>query len=140
LDRSQSSVKRPGLTDFGKDLGLGIGDVGIAFWRAKNKGPVLSSCFIYGDSGPSNKVGEGSVQLASALGINSDPVSGGIDSSTIGQLKKGIVHIAFPGSGKDSLKKGPRLMSSLVPDQIETRAKQLFASFLRRILPQRSLP
>jgi hypothetical protein len=132
LDRSQSSVKRPGLTDFGKDLELGIGDVGIAFWRSKNKGPVRSSCFIYGDTGPSNKVGEGSVHLASVLGINSDPVSGGIDSSTIAQLKKGIVHIAFPGSGRHFLEKGHRLMSSLVPDQIETRARQLFASFLRQ--------
>jgi hypothetical protein len=120
------------LTDFGKDLELGIGDVGIAFWRSKNKGPVRSSCFIYGDTGPSNKVGEGSVHLASVLGINSDPVSGGIDSSTIAQLKKGIVHIAFPGSGRHFLEKGHRLMSSLVPDQIETRARQLFASFLRQ--------
>jgi hypothetical protein len=132
LDRSQSSVKRPGLTDFGKGLGLGVGDVGIAFWRAKSSGPVQSCCFIYGDTGPSNKLGEGSVRLASALGINPDPVSGGIDSRTIQRLGKGIVHVAFPGSGKDFLTRGHKLMSSLLPDRFEAHAKQLFASFLRQ--------
>jgi hypothetical protein len=132
LDRSQSKGKRPGLTDFGKDLGLGIGDVGIAFWRPKNRGPVRSSCFVYGDAGPPNKLGEGSVQLAKALGVNPNPVSGGIDSNTIKRLGKGIVHIGFPGSGKDFLTKGRVLRTSLVPDRIEARAKQLFASFLRQ--------
>src|SRR5262249_43493901 len=83
LDRSQRNGKRPGLTDFGKDLGLSIGDVGIAFWRPKPQGSVRSSCFVYGDSGPPNKLGEGSVQLAKALGVNPDPVRGGIDSNTI---------------------------------------------------------
>jgi hypothetical protein len=132
LDRAQSSVKRPGLTDFGKGLGLGVGDVGIAFWRTKSSGPVQSCCFIYGDTGPANKLGEGSVRLASALGIDPDPVTGGIDSRTIQRLGKGIVHIAFPGSGKDFLTRGHKLMSSLVPDRFEARAKQFFASFLRQ--------
>ena len=132
LDRSQSKTKRPGLTDFGKDLGLGLGDVGIAFWRAKNQGPVQSSCFVYGDAGPPNKLGEGSVQLAKALGVNPSPVSGGVDSETIHQLGKGIVHIGFPGSGKDFLTKGRVLRSSLVPDRIEARTKELFARFLQQ--------
>jgi len=132
LDRSQSKVKRPGLCDFGKGLGLGIGDVGIAFWRGNSRGTVRSCPFIYGDAGPANKIGEGSVHLANALGINSDPVSGGLDSSTIRRLGKGIAHIAFPGSGRASLIKGRVLKSALIPDQIQARAEQLFASFLHQ--------
>jgi hypothetical protein len=93
---------------------------------------VRSSCFVYGDAGPPNKLGEGSVQLAKALGVNPNPVSGGIDSNTIKRLGKGIVHIGFPGSGKDFLTKGRVLRTSLVPDRIEARTKQLFASFLRQ--------
>ena len=51
-----------------------------------------SACYaIFADTGPKNKIGEGSMALAKALGINSSPRSGGVDS--------GIVYILFPGSG-----------------------------------------
>ena len=129
LDRSETRVKRPGLPDFGRELGLHLGDVGIAFWRQRSVGEVRTTSFIYGDKGPANKIGEGSVHMANALGINSNPVSGGIDPSTIKQLKKGIIHIAFPGSGK-AFMQGRR--STLIPNQIDARAKQFFISLLQQ--------
>jgi hypothetical protein len=132
LDRSESRVKRPGLPDFGRDLGLGLGDLGMAFWRGGSAGDVRSVFFIYGDLGPANKVGEGSVHMADALGINSNPVSGGIDPSTMKQLKKGIIHVAFPGSGKSFIAGGRPVRSTLVPNQIDTRAKRFFDSLLQQ--------
>jgi len=132
VDRSESRVKRPGLPDFGADLGLRLGDLGIAFWRGRSTGDVRSVFFIYGDLGPANKVGEGSVHMADALGINSNPVSGGIDPSTMKQLKKGIIHIAFPGSGKSFILGGRPVRSTLVPNQIDPQAKRFFDSLLQQ--------
>jgi hypothetical protein len=45
---------------------------------------------VYADVGPANKIGEGSIALANALGIPSSPKSGGV--------AHGIVYIVFPGS------------------------------------------
>jgi Fungal chitosanase of glycosyl hydrolase group 75 len=47
---------------------------------------------IYADSGPANKLGEGSISLAASLGIPSNPKKGGVD--------KGIITIVFPGTTK----------------------------------------
>jgi hypothetical protein len=131
LDRSERRVKRPGLTDFGRELGLRPGDLGVAMWREKSVGDVRRVFFIYGDKGPANKLGEGSVHMADALNINSNPNSGGIDSSTMKQLKKGIIHIAFPNSGKSSIL-GGHFQTTLVPNQIDARAQQLFNSLLHQ--------
>jgi hypothetical protein len=48
---------------------------------------------IYADSGPANRIGEGSVALARALGmpVHGHPVQGGQSS--------GVVYVVFPGSG-----------------------------------------
>jgi hypothetical protein len=129
LDRSETRVKIPGLPDFGRDLGLQLGDVGMAFWRQSGAGPVRSQSFIYGDKGPANKIGEGSVHLADALGVNSNPISGGIDASTMKRLKKGIIHIAFPGSGK-AFMEGNR--STLIPNQIDSVARRLLGSLVQQ--------
>jgi hypothetical protein len=45
---------------------------------------------IFGDVGPSTGIGEGSYALAQALGIDPDPVTGGIDS--------GVTYIVFQGA------------------------------------------
>ena len=41
-----------------QDAGLGLGDLGIAFYQSK------SAAFLYGDEGPDEAIGEGSVFLA----------------------------------------------------------------------------
>jgi len=45
---------------------------------------------VYADIGPANQIGEASIALASALGINSNPRNGGAGH--------GILYIVFPGS------------------------------------------
>ena len=44
---------------------------------------------VFADEGPNNIIGEASVATANALGINSDPKTGGADS--------GVTYIVFPG-------------------------------------------
>jgi len=50
-----------------------------------------SSYAIFGDVGPSDRIGEGSVALAENLGIRSDARNGG--------ARRGILFLVFPGSG-----------------------------------------
>ena len=69
------------------DSGMKLGDIALVI-NTKND----SACFaIFADTGPKNKIGEGSIALAKALGINSNPRTGGADD--------GIIYILFPGSG-----------------------------------------
>jgi len=71
-------------------MGAQLGDLGVALFKNGHIVPV-----IYGDRGPALKLGEGAIMVAQALGINADPVRGGIDD---GEIPPGIVHLVFPGS------------------------------------------
>ncbi len=67
--------------------GAKLGDVCLVLNTATG-----DNCYgIYGDVGPSSKIGEASMRMASALKINSDPKKGGIES-------KVIAYLVFPGS------------------------------------------
>jgi hypothetical protein len=50
-----------------------------------------SSYAIFGDVGPFDRIGEGSIALAENLGIRSDARNGG--------ARRGILYLVFPGSG-----------------------------------------
>jgi hypothetical protein len=64
------------------------GDIALVVNMQNNK-----RCFaIFADTGPSNKIGEGSIYLAEQLGINSNPKNGGTSS--------GIVFILIKNSGQ----------------------------------------
>lgn len=64
-----------------------LGDVGLVY-----NDKTGDNCYaIYGDVGPSAKIGEGSIRLAEALKLNADPKAGGTES-------KHIVYVVFPGS------------------------------------------
>lgn len=131
-------LKKAELPDFSRELGLNIGDVGVAFWRKAANGEVRRAFFIYADKGPANKLGEGSVHMADSLLIDSDPSNGGFEAGEmLNVFKKGVVHFGFPGSGKAFLV-GTR--SRLIPSQIEPAAAAVFNAFLRqpviRITPQ----
>ncbi len=68
--------------------GITIGDIGFVYNTTNGKG-----CYaIFADGGPAGKLGEGSMYLATQLGINSSPKTGGTSSGIID-------YIVFPGSG-----------------------------------------
>jgi hypothetical protein len=50
---------------------------------------------VVADIGPQNRIGEGSIALAKALEIPSDPRTGGISNND-----KGVLYIVFPGSAQ----------------------------------------
>ena len=68
-----------------------------------------SSPAIYADTGPVDRIGEGSVALAESLGLWSDARSGG--------TTRGILYLVFPGSGNG----GPRPI-----EEINAGAEKLF--------------
>lgn len=70
-----------------RQLGARPGDFAVVFNRRNGK----SSYAIFGDVGPHDRIGEGSVALAENLGIHSDARNGG--------ARGGIVYLVFPGSG-----------------------------------------
>ncbi len=70
-----------------RQLGTRPGDFATVFNQRNGK----MSYAIYGDVGPFDRIGEGSVALAENLGIRSDARNGG--------TRGGIVFLVFPGSG-----------------------------------------
>jgi hypothetical protein len=70
-----------------RQLGARPGDFAVAFNQRNGK----SSYAIFGDVGPYDRIGEGSVALAENLGIRSDARNGG--------ARRGVLYLVFPGSG-----------------------------------------
>lgn len=67
--------------------GAKSGDVGLCYNTKTG-----DNCYgIYADVGPSTKIGEGSMRMAEALKINSNPKTGGTESRI-------VVYLVFPGS------------------------------------------
>jgi len=88
--------------EFMKQFGVALGDLAIVT-NLKNG---RTSFAIFADVGPRGKIGEGSVALARALGINDDPRHGGANS--------GIAYLVFPqsGLGPDKLRSAKEIRSS----------------------------
>jgi Fungal chitosanase of glycosyl hydrolase group 75 len=128
------ALKRAGLPDFSSGLGLNLGDLGVAFWGETGSGMVRQAFFIYGDTGPANQLGEGSVRLAQTLGVRGNPNSTEVD---LGKVRRGIgvVHIGFPGSGQQLLVPGSKTRSKLVPDHIAGTAEAYHQAFLNQPAP-----
>jgi len=70
-----------------RQIGARPGDFAVVF----NQRNGMSSYAIFGDVGPSDRIGEGSMALAENLGIRSDARNGG--------ARRGVVFLVFPGSG-----------------------------------------
>jgi Fungal chitosanase of glycosyl hydrolase group 75 len=70
------------------NLGAKLGDFAVVIRPATGAYDYA----VYADVGPANKIGEASIALASALGIPSNPKSGGV--------AHGILYIVFPGSAQ----------------------------------------
>lgn len=71
-----------------RQLGARPGDFAVVFNERNGK----SSYAIFGDVGPFDRLGEGSVALAENLGIRSDARNGG--------TWRGVLYLVFPGSGE----------------------------------------
>lgn len=72
----------------GLGLGQKLGDFAVVI----NPATGAYEYAVYADSGPSNKIGEGSIALAKTLGVPSSPKNGGVSA--------GIIYIVFPNSKK----------------------------------------
>jgi Fungal chitosanase of glycosyl hydrolase group 75 len=91
-----------------KQFGAKLGDFGFVVNSANGK-----SCgCVFADTGPDDELGEGSIALAKALGIDANPRDGGVDD--------GLAYIVFPSSG-------PGWPSSA--DEIKKKATKLFETW-----------
>jgi hypothetical protein len=86
LQPSQPSSNRQTI----QDLGAKLGDLGVVIYKTGKVIPV-----VYGDKGPPAKLGEGSMGVATALGMSNSPTSGGINAN---EVPPGVVHLVFPGT------------------------------------------
>jgi hypothetical protein len=93
---------------FARQIGARPGDFAVVL----NQRNAKSSYAIFGDVGPSDRIGEGSVALAENLGIRSDARNGG--------TRRGILYLVFPGSGNGR----PRTI-----EEINAEAQKLLESW-----------
>jgi hypothetical protein len=93
---------------FARQIGARPGDFAVVLNQRNGK----SSYAIFGDVGPSDRIGEGSVALAENLGIRSDARNGG--------TRRGILYLVFPGSGNGR----PRTV-----DEIDSESEKLLESW-----------
>ena len=113
---------------FTQKLGLKLGDLGICLFKNGKSVAVL-----YGDFGPSTRLGEGSIFACGELGISGNPISGGIEAGEIGinsPTHRGIVHIVFPGSGDDKTTltgDGRSGVTKHTPQSIDQKARALLS-------------
>lgn len=66
--------------------GIGLGDLGVCIYNDR----IIP--FIFGDRGPKDKIGEGSIYLAFNLGIPYDPVKGGLQDVPPGVTFMGFIN------------------------------------------------
>jgi len=128
-------LKKAGLPDFSGGLGLNLGDLGVAFWQETPSGPVNRVFFIYGDEGPANNLGEGSLRMAKDLGMKDASANNAEVDITVVNRGIGVVHIGFPGSGQQFLAAGSTVRSGLVPDHITDTAQKFYTAFLNQPAP-----
>jgi hypothetical protein len=88
-----------------RQMGARPGDFAVVLNRRNG----MSSYAIFGDVGPQDRIGEGSMALAENLGIRSDARMGG--------TRRGILYLIFPKSGNGQ----PRTV-----DEIKEEGERLF--------------
>ncbi|MEE8575110.1 MAG: glycoside hydrolase family 75 protein [Thermodesulfobacteriota bacterium] len=89
----------------GSSAGARLGDLGVVY-NTKNRKLMTA---IYADIGPKDKIGEGSIYLATNTGVGSNPRQGGAED--------GILYLVFPGSGSGR---------PLTEAEIERRTTEIF--------------
>jgi len=74
--------------EFMQQFGVVLGDLAVVTNRRNGR----SAFAIFADVGPPGRLGEGSIALAEALGLNASPRYGGTTDPS-------IIYLVFPGSG-----------------------------------------
>jgi hypothetical protein len=100
--------------EMARQVGAHPGDFAVVF----NVQNGNSSYAIFGDVGPHDRIGEGSVALAEDLGIRSDARNGG--------ARRGVLYLVFPGSGNGR----PRTI-----DEIDSEGQKLLLAWEASISP-----
>ncbi len=77
-----------------------LGDLGVAYRRSNGK----MAFFVVGDTGPSKKLGEGSVALHHALGNDPFMMRSGVRRARKGIGGQDVVYLMFPGSAQTGQK------------------------------------
>jgi hypothetical protein len=78
---------------------------------------------VFGDEGPENLIGEGSIQLLRALGQERLKPNGRIENSGAGP---GIITIVFPGSGQPAHRKSEDTLLAA----IQSEGEKLFTAMV----------
>lgn len=90
----------PGTWQTSGKPGPRLGDFGVAYRRSNGK----SAFFVIGDTGPRNKLGEGSVALHQALGNDPFMLRFGVRRARKGIGDRDVVYVVFPNSAQPNLR------------------------------------
>lgn len=82
----------PGSWQTSKKPGPQLGDVGVAYRRSTGQ----TAFFVIGDTGPRNKLGEGSIALHQALGNDPFVMRFGVRRARQGIRGRDVVYLLFP--------------------------------------------
>jgi hypothetical protein len=104
----------PGTWQRSGSPGPKLGDFGIAYRRSNGK----SAFFVIGDTGPKNKLGEGSVALHQALGNDPFVQRFGVRRARKGIGGRDVVYLLFPNSAQPGLKFDTANIDRLAGEQL----------------------
>jgi zinc D-Ala-D-Ala carboxypeptidase len=104
-------------TSWANDRGIYLGDYAAVIYRGK------VTYAVFGDEGPENLIGEGSIQLLRALGQERLKPNGRIENSGAGP---GIITIVFPGSGQPAHRKSEDTLLAA----IQSEGEKLFTAMV----------
>ena len=90
----------PGTWQTSGKPGPRLGDFGVAYRRSNGK----SAFFVIGDTGPRNKLGEGSVALHQALGNDPFMLRFGVRRARKGIGDRDVLYVVFPNSAQPNLR------------------------------------
>ncbi len=108
--------------EFSRLTGLHVGDFGVVIWRG------VATPVIVADTGPYNKLGEGSLALHRALGHEQCAQRDADDVCVAANdpqesIESDVVTILFPGSAK------PGLTAETLDETVRTEGARLWAAY-----------
>lgn len=105
----------PGTWQRSGSPGPKLGDFGVAYRRSNGK----LAYFVIGDTGPKNKLGEGSVALHQALGNDPFMDRFGVRRARKGIGGRGVVYLLFPNSAHSGQKFDTAMIDRVAGEQLK---------------------